>query len=120
MLRVDPRQRARLVEIVQSLAERISEARVGGGWLGEVEGLQVSLDAGPEDGHDTRAFLPFGAGPRYCPGHNLAMLEATTVLAMAVRNFAIARPAGAPPTRERFAFTLQPVDLTVRLTPRPF
>jgi cytochrome P450 len=75
--------------------------------------------AAPEDGHDTRAFLPFGAGPRFCPGHNLAMLEATTVLAMAVRNFEIVRPAGAPPTRERFAFTLQPVDLTVRLIARP-
>jgi hypothetical protein len=44
MLRVDPRQRARLVEIARNLTDRIAEARVNG-WLGEVQGLQVSLDA---------------------------------------------------------------------------
>jgi len=44
MLRVDPRQRARLVEITRNLSERIAEARMNG-WLGEVQGLQVSLDA---------------------------------------------------------------------------
>jgi hypothetical protein len=44
MLRVDPRQRGRLAEIIHNLAERIAEARVNG-WLGEVQGLTVSLDA---------------------------------------------------------------------------
>ena len=44
MLRVDPRQRQRLIEIVRNLAERISEARANG-WPGEVEGLTVSLKA---------------------------------------------------------------------------
>jgi site-specific recombinase XerD len=43
MLRVDPAQRARLAEIVANLRDRIAEARING-WLGEVEGLQVSLD----------------------------------------------------------------------------
>ncbi|MFE2315351.1 hypothetical protein ACFXC8_19670 [Streptomyces sp. NPDC059441] len=42
MLRVSPRQRPRLVEIIRNLAERIAEARTNG-WLGEVQGLQVSL-----------------------------------------------------------------------------
>ncbi|MEV7960430.1 hypothetical protein ACFVZR_34420 [Streptomyces sp. NPDC058316] len=41
---MDPRQKARLIEIIQNLRERIREARANG-WLGEVEGLQVSLDA---------------------------------------------------------------------------
>ncbi|MEU8893406.1 hypothetical protein [Streptomyces sp. NPDC048442] len=41
---IDPRQRGRLVEIIQNLRDRIREAR-GNGWLGEVEGLQVGLDA---------------------------------------------------------------------------
>lgn len=41
---MDPRQRPRLLEIIQNLRERITEAR-GNGWLGEVEGLQVSFDA---------------------------------------------------------------------------
>jgi hypothetical protein len=44
MLRVDPRQRNRLIEIVRNLSDRIAEARMNG-WLGEVQGLQVSLDA---------------------------------------------------------------------------
>jgi integrase len=44
MLRVDPTQRRRLAEIITNLGERISEARLNG-WLGEVEGLRVSLRA---------------------------------------------------------------------------
>jgi hypothetical protein len=43
-LRVDPRQRPRLVEIITNLASRIDEARING-WLGEVQGLQTSLEA---------------------------------------------------------------------------
>jgi hypothetical protein len=44
MLRVDPAQRHRLIEIIDNLRERIQEAQTHG-WLGEVQGLQVSLDA---------------------------------------------------------------------------
>ncbi|WP_240512554.1 tyrosine-type recombinase/integrase [Streptomyces griseoruber] len=44
MLRVDPAQRARLIEIIRSLTERIAEAKLNG-WLGEEEGLRVSLEA---------------------------------------------------------------------------
>jgi site-specific recombinase XerD len=43
-LRIDPAQRGRLAEIIANLRDRIAEARING-WLGEVEGLQVSLDA---------------------------------------------------------------------------
>lgn len=45
MLRVDPSQRQRLVEILRNLADRIDEAQVHG-WLGEIEGLKTSLAAG--------------------------------------------------------------------------
>ncbi|MET7608875.1 hypothetical protein [Streptomyces avermitilis] len=41
---MDPRQKPRLIEIIQNLRDRIREARANG-WLGEVEGLQVSFDA---------------------------------------------------------------------------
>ncbi|MDQ0958327.1 hypothetical protein QFZ66_002205 [Streptomyces sp. B4I13] len=41
---MDPRQKPRLIEIIQNLRERIREARANG-WPGEVEGLQVSFDA---------------------------------------------------------------------------
>jgi hypothetical protein len=44
MLRVDPQQRSRLIEITQNLQDRIAEARMNG-WHGEVQGLRVSLDA---------------------------------------------------------------------------
>lgn len=44
MLRVEPSQQERLVEITHNLADRIDEARANG-WLGEVQGLQASLEA---------------------------------------------------------------------------
>ncbi|MEU8966225.1 hypothetical protein AB0C89_31585 [Streptomyces sp. NPDC048491] len=47
MLWPDPAQRGRLVEIRDNLHARIAEAEREG-WLGEVEGLRVSL-AGAED-----------------------------------------------------------------------
>jgi len=47
MLWPDPAQRPRLVEIRDNLIDRIAEAEREG-WLGEVEGLQVSL-AGAND-----------------------------------------------------------------------
>jgi site-specific recombinase XerD len=43
-LRLDPAARPRLVQIITNLKARIHEARVNG-WLGEVQGLQISLDA---------------------------------------------------------------------------
>lgn len=42
LLRPDPAQRERLVEIRDNLIARITEAEQQG-WLGEIEGLQVSL-----------------------------------------------------------------------------
>ena len=47
LLRPEPAQRARLEEIRANLRDRIAEAEREG-WLGEVEGLKVSL-AGTED-----------------------------------------------------------------------
>jgi integrase len=44
MLHIDPRQRQRLVEIIDNLRQRIGEATERR-WLGEVQGLQISLDA---------------------------------------------------------------------------
>ncbi|MFB7080661.1 hypothetical protein [Streptomyces sp. NPDC056308] len=47
LLRPDPAQWARLDEIRDNLIARIAEGETGG-WLGEAEGLQVSL-AGAEE-----------------------------------------------------------------------
>ena len=68
--------------------------------------------------HDTTAFLPFGTGPRFCPGRNLALLEIRTALAMLCRNFDLTLAAGTPPVAERLAFTMMPKNLMVRLRKR--
>ncbi len=47
MLRISPRQRPRLIEIIRNLGDRISEARTNG-WLGEVQGLESSLTKAKE------------------------------------------------------------------------
>ena len=44
MLRPDPNQLDRLIEIIENLDARLAEAR-DRGWLGEVEGLEASLGA---------------------------------------------------------------------------
>lgn len=43
-LQPDPRARPRLVTIIHNLKDRIQEARLNN-WLGEAQGLQVSLNA---------------------------------------------------------------------------
>ena len=42
------------------------------------------------------AYLPFGAGPRFCVGNNLGMLEATFVIAMVARELRLAKVPGRP------------------------
>jgi unspecific monooxygenase len=42
------------------------------------------------------AYLPFGAGPRVCVGAQFALAEATLVLAMLLRNFAVSLDGPAP------------------------
>ena len=57
MLWPDPAQRDRLAEIRDNLTARIAEAKQKG-WLGEVEGLQVSLAAARETRPDRQAHPP--------------------------------------------------------------
>lgn len=67
--------------------------------------------------HDLSAFVPFGAGPRFCPGRNLALLEIRAVLAMLCRNFDV-MPVGGAGIEERIAFTMFPDKLFVRMKRR--
>ena len=54
MLRMDPRQGVRLAEIIiTGLHERIREATERG-WLGEIEGLQISLQAARQKAEQVR------------------------------------------------------------------
>jgi cytochrome P450 len=67
-----------------------------------------------------RSVMPFGAGPRMCPGRYLALAEIKMVLAMLLANFEIrevATPDGKPP-EENLAFTMAPVGLAMKLAAR--
>ncbi len=71
-----------------------------------------------ERAHDRRAFVPFGGGPRLCPGRNLALLQIRTVLAMLCRNFEPEPVRGGGDVEEHLAFTMMPTNLSVRLRRR--
>jgi cytochrome P450 len=71
-----------------------------------------------EDQAPASRSLVFGAGPRFCPGRNLAFLEAKSALAMIARNFQIELDDSAAPVRERFNFAMIPDGLRVRLRER--
>ncbi len=67
-----------------------------------------------------RAAMPFGSGPRMCPGRYLALLEMKMAMAMLLSSFeieAVDTPDGKP-ARELMAFTMNPVGLTMRLRNR--
>jgi cytochrome P450 len=79
-----------------------------GRWLSE-DGLEAP---------DQKSFLTFGAGPRFCPGRNLAFLEAKTALGMIARNFEIELDPASGPVTEMLGFTMSPRGLRVRLRER--
>jgi cytochrome P450 len=64
-----------------------------------------------------RSAMPFGSGPRMCPGRYLALLEMKMAMAMLLSTFditAVDTPDGRP-AQERMAFTMHPVGLRMRL-----
>jgi len=67
-----------------------------------------------------RISMPFGAGPRICPGRNLALLEINLVTSMIFRNFAIKaiRTPDGGPVEEWLSFTMAPSPLLITLAPR--
>ncbi len=64
-----------------------------------------------------RASLPFGSGPRMCPGRYLALLEMKMAMAMLLASFDIetVTTPGDVPAQELMAFTMNPVGLSMRL-----
>jgi cytochrome P450 len=65
-----------------------------------------------------RPAMPFGYGPRICPGRTLAISEIRAVTAMLARNFRVLPVEGEEPVTERLAFTMMPVNLRIRLEAR--
>jgi cytochrome P450 len=80
--------------------------------------------AGPSASSASRVAMPFGAGPRVCPGRHLAMLEIKMALAVLLGRFEIESVAPArsgadrDEPREELAFTMSPEPLTLRLRRR--
>ena len=78
------------------------------------------LDAGHSANSASRIGMPFGAGPRVCPGRHLAMLEMKMALATLLGRFDIesvgTEHGGVP--EERMSFTMEPGGLAMRLRPR--
>jgi len=67
-----------------------------------------------------RVSMPFGAGPRICPGRYLALMEMKMAIATLLGNFDI-KSVDTPdrlPAREYLAFSMSPVGLTMQLTAR--
>ena len=80
----------------------------------------LHAEAGPRAGSVNRIAMPFGAGPRVCPGRQLAMLEIKMALATLLGRFEIdsVRTADAGEPDELMSFTMTPSPLTMRLRVR--
>lgn len=84
-----------------------------GRWLGAEGAAHAASTA-------KRVSMPFGAGPRICPGRYLAMLEMKTAMAMLLSGHDIVsvEAPGGGEADERLAFVMSPVGLSMRLAPR--
>ena len=82
-------------------------------WLAEGGPAQAASAA-------KRVSMPFGAGPRVCPGRYLALLEMKMCMAMLLSRFEILSVAApdAGGARETLQFTMSPVGLRMRLRKR--
>ena len=78
------------------------------------------LASSPSAGMAKRLSMPFGAGPRICPGRYLALLEIKMATAMLLAHFEIDEVGTAEGTepREHMSFTMMPVGLRMKLSVR--
>jgi cytochrome P450 len=80
----------------------------------------LNAEPGREASSASRISMPFGAGPRVCPGRQLAMLEMKIALATLLGRFdldSVATADGSEP-EERMSFTMTPTGLSMRLRER--
>lgn len=65
--------------------------------------------------HKPESSMPFGAGARFCPGRNLAMLEIKSVLSMLYKNFNV-EVLNPESIHDIMAFTMMPSKFKVKLS----
>jgi cytochrome P450 len=67
-----------------------------------------------------RHTMPFGAGPRMCPGRYLALAEIKLAAAMVLKNFDLLEvaPEGGGEPRERITIVMAPEGLRMRVAAR--
>jgi cytochrome P450 len=85
-------------------------------WLNHAEHADPALTPSSPK----RVAMPFGAGPRVCPGRYLALLEIKMAMAMLLASFeieSVGTEDGSEP-REHMAFAMAPVGLRMRLRER--
>jgi cytochrome P450 len=84
-------------------------------WLGPDRDAAAATAASPGA---KRVSMPFGAGPRICPGRYLALMEMRMVMAMLLSSYQIksVAPTDGGATREHLAFSMGPVGLCMRLS----
>ncbi|KNZ31223.1 MAG: cytochrome P450 [Methylibium sp. NZG] len=95
-------------------------------WLGAGSGAGSGAGAGEGSvaavaGSARRISMPFGAGPRICPGRYLALLEMKMAMATLLGRFevqSVDTPDGQI-AQEKLAFAMAPVGLTMRLRAHP-
>ncbi|MCA2218140.1 cytochrome P450 [Jidongwangia harbinensis] len=63
-------------------------------------------------------YTPFGNGPRFCPGRNLAMIEATMLASVLARGFDLEPDRSAGEVGEYMTFTAFPTNVAVRVRRR--
>ncbi|MCB9570460.1 MAG: cytochrome P450 [Kofleriaceae bacterium] len=78
----------------------------------------LDAERGP-GAHAPSVHMPFGSGPRICPGRTLALVEMRVVLATVYQAFDVTRVGAADAVHEKFSFTVSPVGIRVRMHRRP-
>ncbi|MEQ8475269.1 cytochrome P450 [Fulvivirga sp.] len=68
--------------------------------------------------HSPQTIKVFGAGPRFCPGRNLAFHEMKMAIAMLLKNFDFTLEVDPKDVKEVFAFTMYPDNLKVSIKKR--
>ena len=68
--------------------------------------------------HSPQTIKVFGAGPRFCPGRNLAFHEMKMAIAMLLKNFDFKLEVDPKEVKEVFAFTMYPDNLKVSIKKR--